>query len=109
MYPHKFDFIWPSEKELALTKREYARTIGRYTREQIDQALEYCRNMAAKGEKEYLEPNPLITLRVLGDLNTNTAMYKLLPRATKESPEAIEERRKAAEVGCKKLMSMFDE
>lgn len=108
VYPNKFDLIWPSEKELNLTKRAYAKEIGNFTREQIDEAIRYMTKLASEGEKEYLEPNVMIFLRCAGELNTNKKMYQTFLPAPVESKEDREKRRELALEKCKALKGIFE-
>jgi hypothetical protein len=107
VYPNKFDLIWPSEKELNLTKRAYAKEIGKFTREQIDEAMRYMTKLASEGEKEYLEPNVMIFLSCAGELNTNKKMYQTFLPAPVETKEEHEKRRELALEKCKALKGIF--
>lgn len=108
MYPAEFSLLWPTEKELAITKRTYAREIGKYTRAQIDEALGYIVKMATEGEKEYLRPSVLVFLRVIGQLNTNRAMYRVALPAPAETKVERQQRRQVGMEKCGELLKIFD-
>jgi hypothetical protein len=109
MYPGKFDLVWATEKELNLTKRMFAKDIGKYSREQIDEALAYLKKLAAEGDKKYLEPNVLVFLQVIGQLNVNKAMYqRSLPPPPMSAEERAERNRKGIE-HCQRLKGLFND
>lgn len=109
MYPSKFYLIWPTEKELNLTKREFARDLGRYTRQQIDEAMAHIKNRMQEGDRGFAEPNVLKALQVLGELNTNKAMYQKFLPAPPEAPEDRTKRYKVGQKRCKSLLDFLDE
>jgi hypothetical protein len=108
VYPNKFDLIWPSEKEVNLTKRVYAKEIGKFTRDQIDEAVKYMAKLAMEGERECMEPNIMVFLRYAGELNTNKKMYQEFLPAPQESKEDREKRRQLALEKCKALKGIFE-
>jgi hypothetical protein len=109
MYPAEFSLTWPTEKELNITKRTFAREIGKYSREQIDEALSYMINMAKDGERDYLKPNVLVFLRTIGQLNVNKAMYKIALPSPPETKEQRQERYAKALEHCQRLKGIFDD
>lgn len=108
MYPGKFDFIWPSEKEVALSKREFAKAVGRYSREQLDAALDLQRKLAIKGaDRDYMEPNPIVTLRLLAQLNDQPKARKMLEIPPPDTAEILEGRRQGAMRVCENLRGLL--
>lgn len=109
MYPGEFDLCWPTEKELNITKRTYAKDIGRFTRPQIDEALTFIKTQAAEGVREFMRPNVLAFLQAAGQLNVNKAMYKVALPPPPESKKQRAERYEKGRENCKRLLGLFDD
>lgn len=108
LYPGKFDLIWPSENEIRLTKRAFAKDIGKYTRQQIEEAVSYMASQAVEGVRECMEPNVLVFLKYASQLNTNRKMYQEFLPAPKENKEDREARRQLGLKKCSELKSLFE-
>lgn len=102
--------IWPSEKEINISKREYAKDLGKYTRVQINAALIEYRDRSSDGQKEYFEPDVLRVLQVLHDQNSQKRCHKVFPKSQRiESDEMKSRRKRMALESCSRIMGMLDE
>lgn len=101
LYANTFYLVYPSEKEVNLAKREYAKDIGCYTREQIDIGLKALAKLAISRERDdriYREPNIPAFLALLDEVakrdrahkhfeslyDPTTGMYRLEDQTAKE-------------------------
>lgn len=91
-----------------LTKRAFAKEIGKYNREQIEEAVSYMTKQAIDGVKECMEPNVMVFLKCAGQLNTNRKMYQEFLPAPQETDEEREQRRQLGIVKCSELKNLFD-
>lgn len=112
LYANTFYLVYPSEKEVKLAKREYARDIGKYSREQIDTAVKHLAKLAVSSDRQnriYREPNiPAILAMMDQTVRTCAAHELFLP----EPPETEAEKAARIEIGqreCSKIMGMFDD
>lgn len=112
LYANTFYLVYPSEKEVNFAKREYAKEIGRFTREQIDVGMRHLAKLAISTERDdriYREPNLPAILAMLDETARPKRAHKLFePLAL---PDKVSQE-KAKEVGrCEldRLMTMFAE
>lgn len=61
----KMDVTWPDEKTLKLAKMEYAKAIGKFSREQIHEAFEQVKRERQAGNERFDWPNVDAILGVL--------------------------------------------
>jgi len=111
LYAGAFYLVYPSEKEVKFAKREYAKQIGQYSREQIDSALKLLASLAISPEREnkiFREPNiPAILALMEEAVKRDRAHQLFLP----VPPESAEEKGKRLELGrieAARLLSLFD-
>lgn len=108
LYANAFYLVWPSEKEVNFAKRQYAKEIGRFTREQIDTAMIHLAKLAVSTDREnriYREPNILAVLAMMDETVKRDRSHQLfLP----VPPESQEEKQKRIECGIKNTTALLD-
>ena len=120
LYANSFYLVYPSEKEVKFAKREYAKEIGRFSRDQIDIGLRYLAKLAISPERDnriYREPNLPAILAMLDEVARPKHAHKQFDSAYDESTgtyrlEDQTAKQKRIEVGLKytsDLMSLFTE
>ena len=120
LYANSFYLVYPSEKEVKFAKREYAKEIGRFSRDQIDIGLRYLAKLAISPERDnriYREPNLPAILAMLDEVARPKRAHKQFDSAYDESTgtyrlEDQTAKQKRIEVGLKytsDLMSLFTE
>lgn len=112
LYANAFYLVYPSEKEVNFAKREYAKEIGRFTRNQIDVGMKHLAKLAISTERDnriYREPNLPAILAMLDESARPKQAHKLF--APLSLPDAVsqEKARKAGACELDRLMSMFKE
>jgi hypothetical protein len=112
LYAGQFYLVYPSVKEVNFAKREYAKQIGVYSRDQVDTAIKLLASLMVSSERQnkiYREPNLPVILALMEEaLKCNRAHQKFLP--IPQEPE--EERIARLQAGMKetaKLLAMLDE
>ena len=112
LYANAFYLVYPSKKEVNFAKNQYAKEIGRYTREQIDEAMKQLARLAISPEREnriYREPNVPATLAMMEEaVKRNRAHNLFLP----VPPEPKEYKSRRYEEGLKQtaaLLAMLDD
>lgn len=112
LYANSFYLVYPSDKEVRMAKREYAKQIGRFSREQVDTAIGLLARLAISHEREnkiYREPNIPVILALMDEAVKRDRSHQLfLP----EPPESKDEKQKRIQEGLKHtsaLLAMFDE
>ena len=93
-WPSEFALIWPTEKELNVTKRAFAKRIGKYTQFQINEAVEYLVNQATKGDADFARPDPKRFLEVAQQLNHRVPAHSVFLPSPKETEEVRQKRLK---------------
>ena len=88
----KMRSLYPDEKSKMIARRQYAKRIGQYDRQQIDQALNY---MAEKKSNENLFEWPSVddVLGVLKDLNRKRPLHQEYKRIESQ-PVSLEQHEK---------------
>lgn len=112
LYANSFYLVYPSDKEVRLAKREYAKQIGKFSREQVDAAIGLLARLAISPERDnkiYREPNIPVILALMEEaVKCDRAHQLFLP----EPPESKEEKEARLELGRKeaaRLLAMFEE
>jgi len=101
----KFNQQWPTEKDLQLSRREYAREIGRYSKEEIDLALDNAKKQKANGNSDYDWPD---INKILSGCNRNlNASHKAFLPPPKETKEERQERIEYSKQKIKGLKDIF--
>lgn len=111
LYSNTFYFVWPSEKELNLTKREYAREIGKFSREQIDIAILHLAKLAVSPEREnriYREPNVIAFLSLLDEVSRGSPAHRLFLPVPIETEEAKAARIEEGKRQSNALLALFE-
>lgn len=115
IYGGKYLAAYPDEESVRLAKREWAKQIGQYSREDIDRMFDMVKQQQAKGDEEYQWPN--IGL-ILGAASVGWE-HKRLEAAEKEWQQtrkdlyALEDQvrkeriKKAADVHLAKMKGLF--
>lgn len=112
LYANAFYLVYPSKKEVSFAKAQYAKDIGKYSREQIDEAMKHLARLAISPDREnriYKEPNvPAILAMMEEAVKRDRAHQLFLPKP----PESKDEKEKRLEIGrieAERLLAMFDE
>ncbi len=101
----KFNQQWPTDKDLQLSRREYAKQIGKYSQQEIDEALENAKKQKANGNPDFQWPDINIILSGC-NRNLNASHREFLP-APKETKEQRQERIEYGKNQIKKLRDIF--
>lgn len=112
LYANSFYLVYPSEKEVKFAKREYAKEIGRFTRDQIDTGMRYLAKLAISTERDdriYREPNLPAILAMLGETVTPKRAHKLFEPLALPDKASEEKARKAGACELDRLMNLFAE
>ena len=112
LYANSFYLVYPSEKEVKFAKREYAKEIGRFTRDQIDVGMRHLAKLAISTERDdriYREPNLPAILAMLGESVAPKRAHKLFEPLALPDKSAQEKARAAGACELDRLMSMFKE
>lgn len=112
LYANNFYLVYPSEKEVQFAKRQYARQIGKFNQEQVDNMLKHLASLLISYEREnkiFKEPNLPAILALLESAFKRDRSHRLFLPAP---PESDNEKRQRIEKGLQctqSLLSMFDE
>ena len=120
LYANAFYLVYPSEKEVNFAKREYAKEIGRFTRDQIDIGMRHLAKLAISTERDdriYREPNLPAILAMLDETARPKRAHKLAPSLYNEQTgtymledqTAKEKRYELGKAEASKLLAMFAE
>lgn len=112
LYANNFYLVYPSDKEVKFAKREYAKQIGQYSRDQIDAAIKLLASLIVSQDREnriFRDPNIPAILALMDEAVKRDRAHQLfLP----VPPESVKEKEKRLELGrqeAARLMAMFDE
>ena len=112
LYANTFYLVYPSRKEVEFAKNQYAKEIGRYSRDQIDEAMKQLARLAISPEREnriYREPNVPATLAMMEEaVKRNRAHNLFLP----VPPEPLESKSRRYQEGVKQtsaILAMLDD
>lgn len=103
----KFKSTFPTDLDLQLSRREFARLIGQHSRDQIDYALDHARLQIREGDPDFLWPNVALILSGL-----TLAKIPAHKQLTSPKPMTLEEREKSRSIGIKamaRLKAAFNE
>lgn len=112
LYANAFYLVYPSKKEVVFAKAQYAKDIGKYSREQIDEAMKHLARLAVSPDKEnriYKEPNVLAVLAMMDESVKRDRAHQLFLPVPKESDEEKERRLELGRVEAARLLALFDE
>lgn len=112
LYANSFYLVYPSEKEVKFAKREYAKEIGRFTRDQIDIGMRHLAKLAISTERDdriYREPNLPAILAMMSESVAPKRAHKLFEPLSLPDKSAQEKARAAGACELDRLMSMFKE
>jgi hypothetical protein len=112
LYAGAFYLVYPSLKEADFAKREYAKQIGKYSREQIDTALKLLASLAISPEREnriFREPNIPAVLALMEEAVKRDRAHQLFLPVPQESDEDKEKRLELGRKEAERLLAMFDE
>jgi len=112
LYAGAFYLVYPSLKEADFAKREYAKQIGKYSREQIDISLKLLASLAISPEREnkiFREPNIPAILALLEEAAKRDRSHKLFLPVPQESNKEKERRLELGRKEASRLLSMFEE
>lgn len=112
LYANSFYLVYPSEKEVVLAKREYAKQIGEYSRDQIDIGIRHLARLAISRERDdriYREPNIPAILAMLYEVAKPNRSHKLFLPVPTESAEDREKRYSEGEKHSAAILAMFAE
>ena len=102
----KFNQQWPTEADLRLARREYAKEIGRHTKEEIDQALEHAKKQKTNGDPHFEWPD--ISRILAGAKRYACAAHREYLPPPPESEEKKQARLLRAEKGILDLKRIMD-
>jgi len=112
LYANDFYLVYPSEKEVKFAKREYAKQIGQYSREQIDTALKLLASLAISHEREnriFRDPNIPAILALMEEAVKRDRAHQLFLPVPPESAEDKEKRLELGRVEAARLLAMFEQ
>ncbi len=112
LYAGAFYLVYPSLKEADFAKREYAKQIGKYSREQIDAALKLLATLAISPEREnkiFREPNIPAILALMEEAVKRDRAHQLFLPVPPESAEDKEKRLELGRAEAARLLAMFDQ
>ena len=102
----KFNQQWPTEEDMRLARREYAKEIGRHTKDEIDAALEHAKKQKANGDPEFEWPD--ISRILSGAKRYACAAHRVYIPPPPESEEKKQARLLRAERGITELKRILD-
>lgn len=109
VYLSKFDGQFKNEQQLESARREWAKRIGKYSREQLDHALEVMTNEYERGNRKFEWPNIGLTLGIIGK-NWERQAHKIhQPERRLEDKTAKERARKAGAEALKTMRELTDD
>ena len=110
LYAGTFYLVYPSDKEVKFAKREYAKQIGIYSRDQIDTAIKLLASLMVSSERQnkiYREPNLPVILALMEEaVKRHRAHQKFLP-VPQESEEEKNARLQAGRQEAARLLAML--
>lgn len=112
LYAGAFYLVYPSLKEADFAKREYAKQIGKFSRDQIDVALKMLASLAISPEREnkiFREPNIPAILALMDESVKRDRAHQLFLPVPVESPEEKEKRIELGRKEASRLLAMFEE
>ena len=112
LYANSFYLVYPSEKEVKFAKREYAKQIGLYSREQIDTTVKLLATLAISQEREnriFREPNIPAILALMEEAVKRDRAHQLFLPVPPESPEDKEKRLELGRVEAARLLALFND
>jgi len=118
LYANAFYLVYPSLKESDFAKREYAKQIGRYSRDQIDMTIKHLAALAISRERHdliYREPNIPAILALMDQCVKRHGLHKQFDSAYDKTTgtyrlEDQTSKAKRYEIGqreASKLLAMF--
>jgi len=112
LYANNFYLVYPSEKEVKFAKREYAKQIGQYSRDQIDTTLKLLAGLAISHEREnriFRDPNIPAILALMEEAVKRDRAHQLFLPVPPESAEDKEKRLELGRVEAARLLAMFEQ
>ena len=110
LYANSFYLVYPSDKEVKFAKREYARRLGVFSQDDIDQMLKHLSKLMVSYERDdkiFREPNMPAIMGLLETAFKRDRSHQLfLP----VPPESKEEKAARIELGmknCESILNMF--
>lgn len=112
LYAGAFYPVYPSLKEADFAKREYAKQIGLYSREQIDTALKLLAALAISPERDnriFREPNIPAILALMEEAVKRDRAHQLFLPVPPESKDDKEKRLELGRQEASRLLAIFDQ
>lgn len=112
LYANAFYLVYPSKKEVNFAKNQYAKEIGRYTREQIDEVMKQLARLAISPEREnriYREPNVPATLAMMEESVKRNREHNLFLPVPPDPPEYKSKRYEEGLKHTAALLAMLDD
>lgn len=107
----QYDSMFQTPTILSVAKREYARHIIKYSREQIDKGFDRFRELKQDGEKDYqfVDIDKIIGLMKEGITNGSSKMYQRFLPATPETEDNKRERKRVGAEKTRRILDFLDE
>jgi hypothetical protein len=112
LYAGAFYLAYPSLKEADFAKREYAKQIGQYSRDQVDTVVKLLAGLAISPEREnriFREPNIPAILALMEEAVKRDRSHQLFLPVPPESPEDKEARLELGRKESSRLLAMLGE
>lgn len=98
VYPTKFDAHYRTEQEIRIAKREWAKVLGGYSREQIDSMFSEVKRHQIAGDRDFDWPE---IGRIVGLLEASREWRAFEQRAREMAPQVKESRLMLTDSGAR--------